>query len=226
MRLHITAKLLDSNYDLENRWAIWVFPQMDFLNLKFSMEDKTSTRLKGVKAKTAGRSLDAVHVTSTLSPETVGFMKTGGRMLLLGPGPFQNSPMSFQAAAAGRVIGNHATIISSHPVFADFPHDGYCDWQFYNLLSNSAAVVFEDAAIPFDPILEVASSYKLIKKQAAVFELAVGDGALLVCSLNVTDDDPAARHLLANLIKYASSDAFAPKNAVNPQVLTRARKAE
>jgi beta-galactosidase len=228
MRLHITAKLLDANYDLQNQWAIWVFPQTDFSTLKFSMEEQTAARLKVLDGRkpAAERSRNAVYITSSLSPETVEFMKTGGRELLLGPGPFPNSPMSFQVAAAGRVIGNQATIITNHPVFDGFPHDGYCDWQFYQLLSNAAAVVFEDSAVPFDPILEVASSYKLIKKQAAIFELAVGDGALLVCSLNVNGDDPAARHLLSNLIKYACGDGFKPKHAVDPQVLTRSRKAE
>jgi hypothetical protein len=146
-------------------------------------------------------------------------MKGGGRVLLIGAGPFKASPMSFQVAAAGRVIGNQATVLAEHPVFAGFPHEGFCDWQFYDLLNGSSAVLFDDPAIPFEPILEVASSYKLLKKQAAIFELGVGSGSLLVCSLNVRSDDPAGRYLLRNLIKYAASPDFKPTTKVRPESL-------
>src|SRR5207248_9665822 len=45
-----------------------------------------------------------------------------------------------------------------YPLFSGFGHDGFCDWQFYQMLNDSHVVEFDDKRIPFEPILEVASS--------------------------------------------------------------------
>jgi hypothetical protein len=87
------------------------------------------------------------------------------------------------------------------------------------MLSDGAAVVFDDPRIPFQPIIEVASSYKLLKKQAAIFELGVGEGGLLVCSLNLKSTDPAGQFLRYRLIEYVSGDGFRPSAKVGPELL-------
>ena len=48
--------------------------------------------------------------------------------------------------------------------------DGWCDWHFAPLLDGSRAVVWDDLPMPFAPILEVVSSFKTIRRRAAVFE--------------------------------------------------------
>ena len=60
-----------------------------------------------------------------------------------------------------------ATVIKrDHPIFRDFPHGGYCGWQFRRLMEGGRAVQLE-AGIPFDPIVDVASSVKNVIRQAA-----------------------------------------------------------
>jgi hypothetical protein len=220
VRLQINAKLLGANYDLANRWSVWVFPRVDLSTMAIDADPETVGRLN-LPADPAGavKADNSLRVASKLTSELIEYMKSGGRVLLLGSAPFKTAPTSFQVAAAGRVIGNQATVIAEHPIFSEFPHEGFCDWQFYQMLNDGNAIVFDDPRIPFEPVLEIASSYKLLKKQAAIFELAVGNGALLVCSLNLNADDPAGRYLMYKLVKYGSGGQFKPRNQVGPDVL-------
>jgi len=194
---------------------------VNFESLNFDADKETVRRLPLLEKHQANTlAVAKLQVISQWSNETLDFLGSGGRVLLLGPGPFASAPTTFQIAPAGRVVGNLATVIAEHPLFCEFPHDGFCDWQFYCLLNDGSAVLFQDERVPFDPILEVASSYKLLRKQGAIFELRVGAGALLVCSLNIGPDDPAGRCLLHHLIRYASGDEFQPQKSIVPEILS------
>ena len=103
-----------------------------------------------------------------------------------------------------------ATVIKpGHPALAGLPHEGFCGWQFRRLMEGGASVQLE-AGIPFDPIIDVASSAKFVIRQASLFEYRVGEGCLLVCSFKFNDDDPAAIWLKARLAAYAASESFSP----------------
>lgn len=66
-------------------------------------------------------------------------------------------------------------------------------------------------SVPFDPIIELVSSYKLIDEQAALFEWRVGPGKLLVCGLTLSESDPAAMFLRHEMLDYLSSASFCPR---------------
>jgi len=190
-RLVLEARLSGGEYEVENQWELWVFPEAP---------------------ETRG---EAARFVTKLDAATARFIADGGRAVLLGAGPFEALPTSFQLSCAGRAEGNLATVISDHPLLRGFPHDGYCDWQFHPMLHGAKAVSFQAMDDLFDPIVEVVSSFKTIRKQAAVFELAVGKGALLVCSFNLPDDDPGARFFKARLAAYAAGEAFHPRKRIS-----------
>ena len=104
-------------------------------------------------------------------------------------------------------------IEAGHPIFHDFPHEGYCGWQFRRLLEGGCAVQLE-AGVPFAPVVDVASSVKCPIRQAALFEYQVGAGRLLVCSFALRAEDPAASWLRAQLLAYAGSETFAPAQSL------------
>src|SRR5699024_9717285 len=141
-----------------------------------------------------------IHIVSNLDMNMIDLLQNGGKVILLDSVFFPNLPTTFQPSVAGRTNGNLATVIYDHPLMESFPHDGYCSWQFEPMLEDGNAIVFNDIDIPFDPIIEVVSSFKKVLKQASLFELKVGDGALLVCSLNLKQEDPAGEYML-NLLK-------------------------
>ena len=161
-------------------------------------------------------------VADISADDLIAAMAAGERVLLLGAGPFKSLPTTFRIGMAGRCAGNFATVIKAgHLALEGLPHDGYCGWQFRRLMEGGKAVQLE-AGIPFDPIVDVASSVKFVIRQAALFEYRVGEGRLLVCSFSFDNKDPAAAWLRARLVAYASSDAFEPVQSLTPAQLRAA----
>ena len=199
----LTAALTDGTTRVENVWETYAFP--DISTSKPSEHSKPPQPVRLVENIPRNVLLDA--------------MRKGERVLLLGPGPFKTSPMSYNCGRAGRCSGNFATVVKAgHPVFADFPHDGFCGWQFRRMM-HEACVVQLEADVPFDPIVDVASAVKCPIRQATLFEYRVGEGRLLVCTFRFDEKDPAAAYLKESLKAYAASDAFAPKDALSVEQL-------
>lgn len=172
---------------VRNEWDYWIFPAA------------------------AAATPENIQVVSSLDANRLKALAAGGSFVLLGSKPFPSQAMSFQMGLAGRPEGNLATVIARHPLTDGFPHDGYCDWQFYKMISGAAPVQFNSLPEAFDPIIEVVSSYKNIRRQAVLFECRVGSGRLLVCSLQLPEKDPAAADLRARILAYAASKQFQPR---------------
>ena len=178
--------------NVENEWEIYAFP-------------KVSARTTPANVR---------NVSDISEAELVAAMERGERVLLLGAGPFRSLPTTYRIGMAGRTSGNYATVIKEgHPALKGFPHDGFCGWQFRRLMEGGRAVQLE-AGVPFDPVVDVASSVKFPIRQAALFEYRVGEGRLLVCSFAFHAEDPAAAWLRARLEEYAASDAFNPAQSL------------
>lgn len=182
---------------IRNTWDYWIFPEV------------------------ANDIPEGVLVVSRLDNAALRALASGARVVLLGWEPFPTKPLSFQMALAGRPEGNMATVIARHPIMDRFPHEGYCDWQFYALFRGARVVHFDAFPEAFDPILDVASSYKHPLRQAAIFEWRVGPGRLLVCSLNLAPTDPAAAYLRRQILDYAAGPAFQPRVVVAPEALAQ-----
>ncbi len=201
----LRASFVGGAVKAENEWEVYAFPEN-------STRSTCSTR--------PNSTLHNVRIVSNISRDDLfAAMGRGERVLLLGKGPFKSLRTSFRIGLAGRTSGHYATIIKpDHPALEGMPHEGFCGWQFRRLMQNGAAVQLE-AGVPFDPIIEVASSDKYLIRQAMLFEYKVGEGRLLVCSFAFGANDPASAWLKARLEAYAASDAFNPKQSLTPDQL-------
>lgn len=150
--------------------------------------------------------------------ELMDLLKKGESVVLLSADGLKTLPTTYKIALAGRTSGNLATVIYDHPIVNDIPNDGFCGWQFAPLIENGSAVCFDDG-IPFDPIIEIVSSYKNIVRQSALFEYKALNGKLLVCTLNLKENDSCACYLKYKLLKYAGGEAFAPKQTLSEKQL-------
>jgi len=130
--------------------------------------------------------------------------------VLFGTGPFASVDVSWQISLAGRTNGHLATVIADHPLMEEFPHNGYCGRQFEHMLNSSRSIVLELPEMPHRPILDIASAYKNARREALLAEYGVGRGKLLVCSLHLTESDPAARWLKNRILAYAEGEQFQP----------------
>ncbi len=111
----------------------------------------------------------------------------------------------------------------NHPAFAGFPTDFHTNWQWFNLLRNSRSMILDAMPTGFRPLVQIIDNCERAQKLAAIFEVKVGEGKLLVCSINLPalQDKPEARQLLHSLLKYMNSDRFAPATAVDDATLQR-----
>jgi hypothetical protein len=134
-------------------------------------------------------------------------------------------------------IRSTGTFIENHPALADFPHDGFCDYQFYRLFGNSLetlsmtdkgstereklAPIVWGLCGDYDPALKSAWSeprnrWKLYRN-GLVCEGRVATGRLVVCCLRllrgVQNGYPEAGYLLDCLVENASSG---PVHQVTP----------
>jgi hypothetical protein len=75
----------------------------------------------------------------------------------------------------------------------------------------------------YKPLVQVIDNCERAHKLAAVFEVKVGPGKLLVCSIDLPalQDKPEGRQLLHSLLQYMNSDKFVPAATVDDAVLQR-----
>ena len=171
----------------ENEWEIYVFPKL--------IINETG---------------DAIVAKGMTETELIEALKSGKKILLLDEGPLLTNPTSFRISLAGRTSGNVATVIKDHPVTRDIPNEGFCSWQFSDMIENGKAVIYTDDSIPYDPIIELMSTHKFVIKQAPLFEFNAFGGKAIVCTFNFKDDDACASWLKSKLIEYVNGNEFEP----------------
>jgi hypothetical protein len=111
----------------------------------------------------------------------------------------------------------------NHPAFVGFPTEFHTNWQWFNLLRNSRSMILDPMPAGYKPIVQVIDNCERAHKLAAIFEVKVGPGKLLVCSIDLSklQDKPEARQLLHSLLQYMNSDKFTPATAINDAILQR-----
>lgn len=195
--IKLTVRLEGGNTNAENEWTLYVFPK--------AAKIPTDKMLKQ-SGVTVAREMDANTLWQKL--------RQGEKVLLFGTGPFAAVETSFQLSVAGRTNGHLATAINDHALMEDFPHDGYCGWQFRGMMNGGKAVVLDLPKAAYAPIVEIASSYKNARREALMFEYTVGNGKLFVCTLNLSENDPGACWLKSRIISYVMGEEFAPAESL------------
>ena len=111
----------------------------------------------------------------------------------------------------------------NHSAFADFPTEFHSNWQWFNLLQNSRTMILGTMPAGYRPIIQVIDNLERAKKLGNVFEVKMGKGKLLVCSINLPaiQDKPEARQLLHSLLRYMNSDRFEPTTTIDDATLNR-----
>lgn len=194
----LTVTLSLKGTPISNEWHIWVYP-----------------------ADVAVAPPADVLVTTSPN-EAVSALKQGRKVLVLAsyeslvksrPGSFLPvfwSPVLF-ATQANKSMG--ILCDPHHPALAGFPTDSYTNWQWYDLLENSRTMVLDGTPASFRPIVQVIDNFTKNQKLGNLLEAQVGDGRIIVCSIDLTTDldkRPAARQLLRSIKLYMASTAFQP----------------
>ena len=96
---------------------------------------------------------------------------------------------------------------------ARFPTEFHSNWQWWDPVSQSRAMILDAFPAEFRPLVQVIDDWNTNRKLGLLFEARAGGGKLLVCSIELRtglEQRPVARQLLRSLLDYAGGPAFAP----------------
>ncbi len=189
-----TLSVVLNNTSYKNEWSVWIYPSAP----KISKGDVVVTRnhREAQAALAAGKRV-------LYNPDYKKTVGLEGKFV-----PVFWSPVHFPKQAGTMGILCDAT----HPAFAYFPTDNYTDWQWWSLLKQSKTIVL-DSLPQVTPIVEVVDNFANNRRLSNLFEVRVGNGRLLFCSMDLLSDHgqrPEARQLYHSLIEYMKNDAFNP----------------
>lgn len=217
-----------------NSWTFWAFPRD--ARLASSPIPVTSTvRWAGigrlypfVKEGLPPASGEGLLLTSALDEAALEHLRAGGRVWLMAEkGTTQARAEVAFFPAAGGALG---TRVRTHPALEGFPHDGFADLQFYNLMDGAVPLSLDRWPTGLDPIVGgirttagFLATTKNLSRVGYVFETRVGKGRLLVTTLRLREhlDEayPEAIHLFDRLLRYATGEAFDPQVEAGPAQL-------
>ncbi len=194
----------------ENSWDIWVYP---------SSQQRKPVTTEGVK------------VVQQLDQKTVGFLQNGGKVLLtLKKGSVKDEKGGNIAVGFSSIFWNTAWTNGQaphtlgilcnpgHPAFNSFPTEYHSNWQWWDAMSHSNAIVLTDFDKNLRPIVRIIDDWVTNRPLGLIFEVKVGKGKLLISGVDLlsdTDSRPEARQLFYSLINYMKSDRF------NPEILVQ-----
>jgi hypothetical protein len=189
--------------DYANDWELWVYP-----------------------AEVSVMPPDNVLISESLDKRTVAALERGSKVLLLprvenvvGDVTIGFTPVFWNTAWTRNQAPHTLGILCDpeHPALADFPTEFHTNWQWWELIHRSSAMVLDGLPADLRPIVQVIDTWFESRRLGLLFEANVGQGQLLVCSLDIAHDlntRPVARQLRHSLLQYMNSDNFAPRNKV------------
>jgi hypothetical protein len=208
-----------------NQWNLWLLPEPAPLPAGVALYGepqhtwlRTVTGLPPVApGDLCAASPPRLLLTERLDAPLAAFLATGGRVLLAAAEglvrPFQpklGMPNQYFFTPPANYPtyedGQDGTIIVSHPLLGDFPHEGFADLQFFRLIDGHPPLDLEPLGLTAgDPIIRVLHSYPVGRPLAYLLEARWGQGRLILCALGLDQAFPEARYLLAQLCAHALS---------------------
>ncbi len=247
LSLFLRAKLTAGEVKLENEWDFWVFPRIveenryndpgeaafkdpaipvyvnisnDWLSGKY----KTTYPFM-IEGADVSRN-EALYITDQFDEKMIELMEKGHRVLLLGDKHFDGHLTEW---GAGRSEYPRGTKIYPHPLMNTFPHKGWCDLPFSNMISgdeplhgnrNSNGIMMDMRPWPDNvhPFILGFPSYKDQDPQlyAYMLEVNAGNGKFMTTTFNLGKEDPATRYLFDQLLRYMTGEDFQPKATIDP----------
>jgi hypothetical protein len=118
-------------------------------------------------------------------------------------------------------------IDAKHPALAAFPTASFSEWQWWDLVTDSRAMILDSTPAGYRPVVQVIDNFERNHKLGVLFEARVGSGRLLICTLDLLhkQESPVARQLLHSLLQYAVSSP-APRDALSSETLDAVFKAQ
>jgi hypothetical protein len=197
--------------EFKNYWDIWVYP----------------AALPEIE--------DDIIITQNLSAPVLKALQDGGKVLLT-PKKGSIRPEMGGSVAVGfsSIFWNTAWTSQqpphtlgilcnpNHPALADFPTEYHSNWQWWDAMSHSNAVLLSDFSISHAPIVRIIDDWVTNRPLALLFEANAGKGKIIVSGIDlITDADerPEARQLMYSLRRYMTGNSFEPSESIEIEKL-------
>jgi beta-galactosidase len=214
-----------------NHWDFWAFPRHHLMSRAEAPVFATvswpglSRYYPFIRTDAHGSTTGGLRITDLLDTAAIDFLQSGGRVWLALD---KSGKVSFFPASGGAL----GTLVRDHPGLRGFPHDDFCDLQFYNLMEGVAPFPL-DGLPKLNPVIGgirtkagFLSKTKELSKVGYVFEASVGAGRLLVTTLRIgahlDDAHPEAVFLCDRFLRYCDSPEFRPEAEIPVGQLTQA----
>lgn len=190
-----------------NQWDIFVYPT----TLPESANSVVVTQTldtKAIEALNEGRNVLLTLKKGTVKPEMGGSVQIGFSSIFWNTAWTRKQPPTTLG-----ILCN-----PKHPALTDFPAQYHSNWQWWDAMTHSSAIKLDAVALQLNPIVRVIDDWVTATPLGLVFECKVGNGKLMVSSIDLISDQntrPEARQLLYSLKKYMSSSNFKPSNIVD-----------
>tara|TARA_R110000751_G_scaffold1474_4_gene5557 strand:+ start:24019 stop:26907 length:2889 start_codon:yes stop_codon:yes gene_type:complete len=199
----LTLTIAIENTEFKNHWDFWVYPK-ELPAVTTQVYECTSLDKKALKTLNAG---------GTVLLNAAGKIVKGAEVIQTFIPVFWNTSW-FQMRPP------HTTgilIDPEHPLFKEFPTEYHSDLQWYSIVNKQQVMHLEDFPANFKPLIQPIDTWFMNRRLAMAFEAKVGNGKLMVVSVDLNDPekDAAAHQLYYSLQKYMASAEFNPKNELH-----------
>ena len=201
----LTLEVLVKNTPFKNRWDFWVYPAKQEIN--------------------PGN----VFITDKIDFKAEEVLKKGGSVLLLTFGKVGKEKGALVAIGFSSIFWNTAWTRNQpphtlgilcdpkHPVFSEFPTEYHSNWQWWDPIAHSQAMILDKFPADLHPLIQPIDTWFENRRLALAFETKTRNGKLMVCSIDMQDkidERPVTRQLLISMLKYMNSGSFNPQTQV------------
>ncbi|SDD71840.1 sugar-binding domain-containing protein [Niabella drilacis] len=177
-----------------------------------------------------------VHITQQLDAAAIGVLQNGGKVLLsLKKGTLKDAAGGNIAVGFSSIFWNTAWTHNQpphtlgilcdprHPALKEFPTQYYSNWQWWDAMSHSNAIIMDSISKGLKPIVRVIDDWVTARPLGLITECTIGKGKLLISGIDLltgSEKRPEARQLLHSLLSYMDSNRFDPVTAVAATKIT------
>ena len=209
LTLEIEFSIPGTEKFISNSWKFWCYP---------SQLPHTQT--------------DKILIAEQLDQEVLSKLASGDSVVLMvdpkslkGQVRMGFSPIFWSTAWTGGQAPHTLGILCdpTHLALQEYPTAFHSDWQWWDLITYSSPMNLDSVDKALKPIVQVVPDWFNPQKLGLVFEARVGEGKLLVCSIDLKSDlekRPAAKQLRYSLLEYANSNEFNPPISIDAESLT------
>lgn len=192
----LTIEVGLENRPNKNTWEVWVYPEVSQENTDIYVAEQFDEKVQQILENGGNVLLQASALGNKETADLISYYPLYWSLTFF-PGQGKNT--------IGMVVRD------KHAAFLDFPTDSHSDWQWQSIYKDAKGFYINDYAASYRPLAQPVDDFHRNNKLAAIFELKVGKGKLLVSGFDLKDkNNPVASQLKHSLLNYMKSDRFQP----------------